>query len=174
MGWSYLIYFVILFVKIIEVSLATVRIVFITKGEKLKGAFIGFFEVLLWTVLVATVLDDITSDPFKVLVYALGFAIGNYAGSVFEQKLGLGNMRIEAIVQENHGNELVNALRGAGFAVTVVEGEGMHHKRHVLIMHIKRKRTEEAIKLIKNLQGNVFITINEVKPIYGGYGVFKK
>lgn len=167
-------YIVILAVKIFEVTLATTRIVLITKGEKIKGAFIGFFEVIIWILLVSTVLDDIASDPIKIFVYALGFAIGNYVGTTFEEKLGVGTVRVEVIVREDHGEELAQALRQEGFAVTVLEGEGMNYKRNVLIMHIKRKRTKEAISLIKGLQDNVVITINEIKPIYGGYGVIKK
>lgn len=168
------IYLLILVVKVFEVTLSTTRIVLITKGEKIKGAFIGFFEVILWILLVSTVLKDISSDPIKIFVYALGFAIGNYVGTSFEEKLGVGTVRIEAIVKEEHGLELANALRGIGFAVTVIEGEGMNFKRNVLIMHIKRKRTKEAVNLIKSLQDNVVITVNEIKPIYGGYGVIKK
>lgn len=167
-------YLLILVVKIIEVTLATTRIVLITKGEKLKGALIGFFEVIIWLLLVSTVLKDISSDPIKILIYALGYAIGNYVGTSFEQRLGVGTVRVEAIVKEEDGTELVNTLRDNGFAVTVLEGEGMNHKRQVLIMHIKRKRTNELVNLIKGLQDNVVITIHEVKPIYGGYGVLKK
>ncbi|TCT15452.1 uncharacterized protein YebE (UPF0316 family) [Natranaerovirga pectinivora] len=169
-----LIYLLIFVVKVFEVTLATTRIVLITKGEKLKGAIIGFFEVIIWIILISTVLADVTSDPFKVLIYSLGFAVGNYVGTIFEQKLGFGTVRLETIVKEEDGIKLTKELRDNGFAVTVVLGEGMHYKRHVLIMHIKRKRTEKAIQLIRNLQPDVVITVNEVKPVYGGYGLFKK
>ncbi len=65
------------------------------------------------------------------------------------------------------------ALRANGFAVTEVVGQGMNHPRSVLIMHIKRKRSAEAINLIKQLEHNAVITINDVKPVYGGYGILK-
>lgn len=168
------IYIIILIVKIIEVTLSTTRIVLITKGEKIKGAIIGFFEVIIWLMLVSTVLKDISEDPIKILVYALGFALGNYVGTSFEEMLGVGTVRIETIVKEEDGDHLVDALRERGYAVTVLEGEGMNYKRNVLIMHIKRKRTVETVNLIKELQDNVVITVNEIKPIYGGYGVIKK
>lgn len=167
-------YFLILIVKIFEVTLATTRIVLITKGEKIKGACIGFFEVIIWIMLVSTVLKDISSDPIKIFVYALGFALGNYVGTSFEERLGIGTVRIEAIVKEEDGEQLECALREKGLALTVIVGEGMNYKRHVIIMHVKRKRTHEVVTLIKGLQENVVITINEVKPIYGGYGVIKK
>ena len=169
-----LFYLLIFLAKMIEVTLATVRIVLITKGEKLKGSIIGFFEVIIWIILVSTILTDISSDPYKVIFYSFGFAFGNYVGSIVENKLGYGTVRIESIVKEDDAIQLVEALRNKGFAVTVVHGEGMNLNRKVLIMHLKRKRTNEVIKLIKELQGNVVITITQVKPVYGGYGLFKK
>lgn len=171
---SILMYVLIFVAKVTEVSMATTRIVLITKGEKLKGAFIGFFEVLIWVVLVSTVLKDITSDPLKILIYALGFSTGNYVGSIFEQKLGIGTVRIEAIVMEHHGDRLVDELRESGLAVTVIDAKGMNCDRQVLIMHVKRKRLEEVTKKIRLLQGNVVITVNEIKAVYGGFGLIKK
>lgn len=167
-------YGLILIVKIMEVTLSTTRIVLITKGEKLKGSIIGFFEVLIWIILVSTVLSDVTSDPIKVVIYAIGFSIGNYVGTIFEEKLSIGTVRIEVIVKEDNGKHLVDILRKEGFAVTVLEGEGMKFKRKVFIMHVKRKNTKKVIELIKKYEHNVVITINEIKPIYGGYGILKK
>ena len=115
-----------------------------------------------------------SKDPIKIIVYALGFSVGNYVGSLFEEKLGFGTVRIEAIVNEEDGINLVKTLRERNFAVTVVEGEGMKFKKQVIIMHIQRKGTEEVTKLINNLKGNAFITINEVKPVYGGYGLVRR
>lgn len=167
-------YLLVFFVKIIEVTLATTRIVLITRGERLKGAFIGFFEVTIWIILVSTVMTDLMEDPIKVVIYALGFSIGNYVGSMFEERLGIGTSRVEAIVLAEHGKELVDEIRSHGFAVTVVVGQGMNYERNVLIMHVKRKRTKEVIDLIKKYQDNVVITVNEIKPVYGGFGTLKK
>ncbi|MEX1376333.1 MAG: DUF5698 domain-containing protein [Eubacteriales bacterium] len=169
-----LLYFLIFFAKILEVSLATTRIVLITRGVKVIGSLIGLLEVLIWVVLVSTVLTNITEDPFKLVAYALGFSIGNYVGSTFEQRLGIGTVRIEAIVMEEHGLELANRIRAKGFAVTVMEGDGMNFKRNILLMNIPRKNQKEVAKMIREIQGNVVITINDIKPVYGGYGVIKK
>jgi len=169
-----LLYLVILVFKTIEVSMATLRIVLITKDERLKGACIGFFEVILWVFLVSTVLTNITEDPFKVVVYALGFAIGNFVGSMIENKLAIGTTNIEAIVLKEHGKELSKKLREHGIAVTVVDALGMNHKREILIMHVQRKNARETVNLIKSYQENVVISINDIKPVYGGFKVLKK
>ena len=169
-----MIYIFILVFKVIEVSIGTTRIVLITRGERVLGAIIGVVEVLIWIALVSTVLSNVTEDPIKVVVYAIGFGIGNYVGSLFEQKLGIGNVRLEVIISKENGELITCILRDQGFAVTVIEGKGMSCDRNILLMNIRRKNHHEVIELIKGLHENVVITINDVRPVYGGYGVLKR
>ena len=82
-----MLYVLIFLAKIVEVSLMTLRTVLITRGEKVVGSIIGFFEVIIWLYLVSTVLVGISEDPIKMVVYALGFSVGNYVGSFLEEKL---------------------------------------------------------------------------------------
>ncbi len=171
---QYLIYLLIIVVKTLEVTMATLRIKLITKGEQLQGAIVGFFEVIIWVVLVSTVLKDITSDPLKILAYAIGFALGNYYGISVENRLGLGTTRVEVIVKEEDGELLAKELRALGHAVTIVPGKGMNFNRNILIIIARRRTTGALISKIKELQENSFITVTDTKPIYGGYGTLKK
>ncbi len=171
---QYLIYLIIIMVKTFEVTMATLRIKLITKGEQLQGAIVGFFEVIIWVALVSTVLKDITSDPLKVLAYAIGFALGNFYGIAVENRLGLGTIKVEVIVKKEDGESLAKALRENGHAVTVIDGKGMNFDRSVLIIIVRRRKTSTLIKEIKELQENSFITLTDTKPIYGGYGTIKK
>ena len=168
------VYLFILVAKIVEVSLSTIRIVLITKGERAIGAFIGFFEVLLWVFIASSVIKDIASDPLKDIIYALGFGIGNYVGSLLEEKIGLGLSEVQVIVKEEHGYELAEALREKDLGVTLIPGEGKNHSRYLLLMFVPRKRVQSVIKQIRQIQENAVITVSETKPIYGGYGFLKK
>ncbi len=169
-----LLYFVIFVVKVLEVSLATLRIVLITKDERLKGAIIGFFEVIIWVFVVATVLSNITNDPFKVVVYALGFAVGNFVGSKLENYLAIGTTNVEVITHKVDGKKLSQELRENGFAVTAVEAYGMTDRREILYMHVPRKEVQSATKLIRRIVDDVVITINDIKPVYGGYKTMRR
>lgn len=169
-----MIYMFILLAKIVEVSIGTIRIVLITRGEKLLGACIGFVEVIIWLILVSTVLTNVSEDPVKVVIYAVGFAVGNYVGSMLEEKLAIGNIRLEAIVSKEDGETLVSNIRDKGYAVTVIDGRGMTLEREVLLMNIKRKHYNQVVDMIKRFQENVVITVNDVKPVYGGHGTLKR
>ncbi|MBS7525709.1 DUF2179 domain-containing protein [Fusibacter paucivorans] len=169
-----MIYLFIVMFKIVEVSISTVRIVLITKGERKIGAFIAFFEVSLWVILVSTVLNNIAENPLKIIAYALGFAIGNFLGSVLEERIGIGMSEMTVIVREEHGLPLATQLREKGYAVTLIHGEGKSHPRFVLMMYVPRKKVKGCVELIKETQENAVITVSDKKPIYGGFGMIRK
>lgn len=167
-------YLLITFAKVIEVSLMTVRVVLVTRGEKVVGSIIGFFEVMLWLFIASTVIKDINSDPFKAVFYALGFALGNFFGIKVEAWIGLGVSQVQVIIKEGAGNELIDYLRDSGYGVTVVKGEGRNSTRDLLFMFVKRKKIGEVVSIIKEKQNDSVITISETKPVYGGYGLIRK
>lgn len=168
---SVLMYILIVFVKTIELSMTTVRLKLITKGQKLAGSIIGFFEIALWLIVVSIVLEDITSDPWKIVAYSLGFALGNYVGSVLEEKIGLGNARIDVIVPETEGIALAEVLREKNFAVIVVDGKGRIRPRKILIVIVKRKDIPEVSQFIMDHSDEAFITTSDTTPVIGGYRV---
>lgn len=169
-----MVYLFIILAKIVEVSMATVRMVLITKGERKIGAIIAFFEVSLWVILVSTVLDNIMGDPFKIVAYALGFSVGNYLGSWIEEKIGIGLAEMQVILMEEHSVKVVTALRDKGYAVTVMKGEGKKHPRSILLMYVQRNKIRECANLIRNIEENAVITVSDKKSVYGGYGMLRK
>ena len=169
-----LLYFLIFIIKVFEVSLATLRIVLITKNESVKGAFIGFFEVNNLCLLVRSVLTGITEDPFKVVIYALGFAVGNFVGSKLENFFAIGDSNIEVITHKIDGKKMAKHLRAHGLAVTSVNAYGMNDKREILYLHVPRKQVRDTIDLIRSKEEDVVITVNDIKPVYGGYKSLRK
>lgn len=168
------IYFLIFFGKIIEVTVATLRMVLINRGERMKGMVIAFFDILLWLIVTGTVLDGYQEDPLRIIVFAVAFAVGNYLGSWFEDKLAFGLSSIQAIVSTSEeSNKLATLLRDEDFAVTVTKGEGRSGMRDILLLHMKRKRIKEAISLIEENSPGAVIVVNDSKVISGGYIVRK-
>ncbi len=168
------VYIAIFFVKIIEVAMAIVRIVLITKGVKLLGSIIGFFEVVIWVILAASVLTNITTDPYQVIVYAAAFSLGNYLGSTIENRLALGSVSIQAIVKKIHGKQLSKELRQLGLAITAVDAYGRDDRKEILYMHVPRRNIDKTIDLIKSFQKDVVISVNDIRPMYGGHGILRK
>lgn len=166
---SLLSYFLIFFAKIFEVSISTLRIMFVSKGEKVKASFIAFFEILIWIIVVSSVLQGLSDDPIKAVIYSAAFTIGNYIGITLEGKMAIGLTSIQVITKEGTGNETALLLREHNFGVTIIKGEGRECTREILLIHLKRKRTQEAVDLINSQLDKAVIIINEVKTIRGGY-----
>lgn len=163
-------YIIIFCAKIVEVTIMTLRVVYINKGEKLIGAILAFFEVFIWLIVVNTVLTNITEDPMKILVYCTAFALGNYIGVIIENKLAVGLSSLQAIVPDEDGEKIADILRQNNFGVTIIEGKGIEDiRKDVLIVMLKRKRIKEAIKIINSQIPDALITINDVKNLRGGY-----
>ncbi|SUY46843.1 Uncharacterized protein conserved in bacteria (DUF2179) [Clostridium putrefaciens] len=166
-------YVLIFLAKIVEVSLMTLRTVLITRGEKLVGSIIGFFEVIIWLYLVSTVLVGISEDPIKMVVYALGFSVGNYVGSFLEEKLAIGLLTISIVSSTNDAIIIAEKLRKDNLGVTLVEAEGINEKKKMIVVHVKRKRKKEVMKLIAETNTKAVVSIADTKTVYGGYGIKK-
>ena len=166
-------FLLIFLAKIVEVSLMTIRMVFVTKGEKLYASIIGFIEVSIWLRIVSVVLVGISEDPTKMFAYSLGFACGSYIGLTLEEKIGLGFLSLQIIVDLENGQNLADLLRNEGKAVTILEAEGRDSKKVVLLVHIKRKDKASIMDVLSKHQISSVVTVSEMKKIYGGFGIRK-
>ena len=163
-------YLIIFFAKIIEVSISTIRLVYINKGERVKGALLGFVEIMIWLVVVSSVLNNITEDPIKVFIYAAAFSLGNFLGVTIESKIAVGLASIQVVVDQSDGEILADALREQGYGVTIIEGKGINESvKNLLFIQLKRKKIPAAIKSIKEHNPEAYITVNDIKTMLGGY-----
>ncbi len=165
-----MIYIFILLGKILEVTLMTLRMVLVTRGEKKLGATIAFFEVIIWLVVVANVLDGITEDPLKAVVYSLGFALGNWSGMILEERLAIGTSQVQIIARTTHSAAIRERLYAEGYACTAVDGQGKKLSRQLLYVIAPRKKVKDVIAIAKNEQEDAFVTVQDVKPYHGGFG----
>lgn len=168
------IYIIIFLCKIIEVSFATLRMVLITKGEKLKGAFMALFEITIWLVVSANVLSNLATDPMKGVMYALGYVVGNYLGGLVEEKIAIGIITA-TIITSLEGYEIItDELKVLEIGYTVLESQGQKDENKFIVAYMPRKRKNELLKRLKALDVKSFISINESRGVHGGYGLTRK
>ncbi|MCG8540799.1 MAG: DUF2179 domain-containing protein [Clostridia bacterium] len=161
-------YLFIFIARVIDVSLFTIRMLFIVRGKRMQAAIIGFFEVIIYIVALGTVVSGL-SDYRNLIVYALGYACGNYVGSFIEEKLAIGKITAQIVCKHGNGHRLAEKLRDNGFGVTLVEGEGRDGKRHVLNVMLNRKDTNDLYKILDPLEQKPFVTVFDIRSIKGGY-----
>ncbi|MCY2953133.1 MAG: DUF5698 domain-containing protein, partial [Planctomycetota bacterium] len=130
--------------RICDISLDTVRTVAIIQGRRRFAAVLGFFEALIYIAVVAGVLLNVQEHPIYMLAYAVGFAAGTYLGIVIEQRLAFGEQLVAVFTRKD--GEMVGALRGEGFRVTEVGGQGRDGPVTVLYIEVARRDTKRLTR----------------------------
>lgn len=160
----------IFFGRICDVSLGTLRIIFVSKGEKKIAPLIGFVEVFIWVVIIAQVLSR-ANDIYSYLAYAGGYATGTFIGLMIEERIGFGFIKYRVFTVQN-GFELVNLLNEQGFGSTLVHGEGSVSEIDIVEVAIARTHGRRVEAIIKNFDPKAFYLIEDVRAKQ--LGIFAK
>ncbi len=159
----------IFFVRILDVSLGTVRMIITVKGNKLVASLIGFFEILVWFLIVKEALNTTETSIFIALSYSLGYATGTYIGGILSDKFVSGTLSVQVILSNNN-HKIVDKIREEGFAVSVVNVKGKEdHDKYMLFMEIDKKKINQLKYLIKSLDSKAFVVVNETKMVENGF-----
>lgn len=165
---NFLIYIIILFSKILENALATVRLIVVANGKKVLGAILNTVVSIIWVFTAGIVIVDISEDLLKVLFFCLGSGIGSYVGSYIENKLALGNNLLMCIIDKKEIT-MVDTLREKGYGITTISGYGKDTEKYILMIFTTRKKRRKLVDEIKSLNNNCMIISEVANPIYGGY-----
>lgn len=160
-------YLFIFVARCTDVTLATIRTIFVIKGRRKIAFIIAIFEIVIYLSAMSKVLGDM-SDPIKVGVYALGFATGNVIGITLESKLAIGLISAQ-VFTDKCVDEFSNYLRSYGFGVTVIEGKGKEGTKYILQVALDRKYVGKFEKIVTEYDENAFLTISEIRSVKGGY-----
>jgi uncharacterized protein YebE (UPF0316 family) len=152
---------IIFFSRICDVSLGTLRHVFISKGFRKVVPLLGFFEVLIWIIVVGQVMKNL-NNVACYLAWAGGFATGSFVGLWIEEKLALG-LQVIRIITNQDCNELLDALKKDNHGITVVDAQGAVGPVKMIFTIIKRKNVKEVVQLIRQHNPTAFYSIEEIK-----------
>jgi uncharacterized protein YebE (UPF0316 family) len=157
---------IIFVARIFDVTLGTLRIIFVARGKRNLAPVLGFFEVLIWIVVISQLVQNL--EAFTAYIgYAAGFAAGNYVGMWLEDKMALGTYMMRMITSEDV-TELVCRLRDGGYGVTRVEGEGSKGKVNLIYTVVKRRNMEQVLAIIHAIKPNAFVSMEEIRSTEKG------
>jgi len=165
--FSYVIVPLLIFsARVCDMSLDTIRVIFMSKGIQYLPAVIGFFEVIIWLVAIGQVMNNLT-NAVCYIAYGAGFATGTFIGMAIEERLSLGLTSVRVITKEDPV-ELMKFLRSNNYGVTSINGEGGTGKVKMVFTIIKRQDLNHVIGIIKDFHPNAFYSIEEVKSVAEG------
>lgn len=146
--------------RITDVSLGTLRTVFVVQGYRNLSWVTGFFEILIWVFIISKVVQNL-NQPAYAVSYALGYASGNYVGVMLEQWLALGEQIVRVFTRE--GQEIATQLRSEGFRVTVFPGEGRNGPIDMLFIEIPRKKARDIVLFAEKIDPKCFCIVDDIR-----------
>lgn len=168
--YPYLLPFIIFFGRIVDVTLGTLRIIFVSKGERFKAPIIGFFEVFIWVVIISQILTR-ADDLITYLSYAGGYAAGNYVGILIEKRIAFGVILCRVYTNKS-GHKLLNLLSLKGFGATMTHGKGSVDEVDIIETVFDRKQLKHVSNIILSFDKEAFYVIEDVRT--RSRGVFPK
>ncbi len=162
----FLLPFLIFFSRIFDVTIGTMRIIFLAKGKKKIVPLLGFLEVLLWLIVITKVMQNL-ENIFCYIAYAGGFAAGNYVGMFIEEKLALG-LNLVQIVAVKDTYKLRAALEEKGFGYTIVYAKGKEGDVTIIYTVVKRVSLDNVLKIIHYFNPKAFYCVQDIKSVNEG------
>lgn len=153
--------------RVVDVSLATMRVLLMVRATPWIAPVIGFFEILIWIVAIGGAIQNLSS-PLYVVGYAGGYAGGTALGIWIERKLALG-LTIVLTFTRGQAGELASALRADGFGVTELEGRGREGPIGVLYTVVRRRRTRQVLDTVDRVDPDAFVTIEQDANVRRGW-----
>ncbi len=152
--------------RIFDVSLGTMRIIFVSRGHKIIAPILGFFEVLVWLIAISQIMQNLNS-VFCYLAYAGGFAMGTFVGIKIEDKLALGILIVRIILVKDEC-KLKERLSSSGYGVTVVDAKGATGQVKIVYTIVRRKDIDNVLSIINQCNSNAFYSIEDAKATNQG------
>jgi uncharacterized protein YebE (UPF0316 family) len=154
---------IIILARIADVSLGTVRTINVVQGRRTLALILGFFEVLIWILVVSRVIQGAASRPIYAVAYAFGFALGNYIGMTIEAKLALGHQVVRIFTRQ--GADLASAMRENGLVVTQFDGVGRDGPVQELFIQIGRRAANRVIEQARALDPVCYYMVDDVRTV---------
>lgn len=149
--------------RVADVSIGTIRVIFVMQGKKSMAPLLGFFESLIWLLAIGQIIKHI-DNPVSYIAYASGYATGTFMGIYLEEKLALGRVVVRVITGKPAG-ELIDYLNNSGFRYSSIDATGNDGKVNIIFTVVKRDVLPELIPTIKKFNPKAFFTIEGVKRV---------
>lgn len=160
---------IILFARIVDVSLSTIVTVLTVKSKRVLATVLGFIDVIIWFLVVREALTTSIKSIWIAISYALGYAIGTFIGTTLSNKLINGKVSMQVILDEKNESK-INEIRDKGFAVSQVNCTGKDNaKKLMLFIELDKKNINDLKAIINKIDENAFMVINETKYVVNGF-----
>jgi uncharacterized protein YebE (UPF0316 family) len=151
----------IVFARICDVSINTVRIIYMLGGRRYTATILGFFEAFIWLIVIREIFKHL-DNWLCYIAYPAGFATGIFVGMIIEERIAYGKV-IVRIITRKEINELLSYLNVNQFRFTHVNAQGPDGHENLVFTVLERDRLDDLLGKLKEILPTAFYTVEKVK-----------
>ncbi len=157
----------IFILRLIGVSISTVRMLILVQGRRILSSVMGFFESLVFAVAIGSVVTQL-DNTWNLMAYCGGFAVGTFIGMVIESRF-IENFVTVSIVSPHASHQVAEAVRHAGFGATETWGQGADGLVGSIRVVSRRRDVKSILKVVQSLDADAFVTLDETRAVRHGF-----
>jgi uncharacterized protein YebE (UPF0316 family) len=146
--------------RITDVSINTIRIIYVLGGRRFTATMLGFFESFIWLMAIRQIFEHL-DNWICYIAYPAGFASGIFIGMIIEERIAYGKV-IVRIITRKEVIELINFLNTKKFRYTHVNAEGPDGHENLVFTVLERESLEELLYKLKDILPTAFYTVEKV------------
>jgi uncharacterized protein YebE (UPF0316 family) len=146
--------------RITDVSINTIRIIYVLGGRRFTATMLGFFESFIWLMAIRQIFEHL-DNWICYVAYPAGFASGIFIGMIIEEHIAYGKVIVRIITRKDV-KDLINFLNSKKFRYTHVNAEGPDGHENLVFTVLERESLEELLYKLKDILPTAFYTIEKV------------
>jgi uncharacterized protein YebE (UPF0316 family) len=159
--FSYLILPLLIFLaRIFDVSINTIRIIYVLGGRRLTATVLGFFESFIWLMAIRQIFEHL-DNWICYIAYPAGFAMGILVGMMIEEKIAYGKVIVRIITRKDI-QILREYLINAEYRFTIVPAVGADGPESVVFTVLERQQLDRLLLNLKEIVPTAFYTVEKV------------
>ena len=156
--------------RIADVSVGTIRVIYTVRGNRLVSFSLGILESGIWIFAISRCMIYINQgNPWAIVGWSVGFGAGTAVGITLDKWLARGSVLIRIVTQHAQAHGLRTAIMANGFGVTALRGEAREGEIRLLFVMAPRRRAKEMLAIVQQIDPHAFITVDPVSEAIGGY-----
>jgi uncharacterized protein YebE (UPF0316 family) len=159
--FSFIILPLLIFIaRIGDVSINTIRIIYVLGGRRWTATILGFFESFIWLMAIRQIFEHL-DNWICYVAYPAGFASGIFVGMIIEERIAYGKVIVRIITRKDI-HALIAYLNSQQFRYTRVNAEGPDGHENLVFTVLERERLESLLATLKEMLPSAFYTVEKV------------
>ncbi len=159
--FSFVVLPVLIFIaRIADVSINTIRIIYVLGGRRKTATLLGFFESFIWLMAIRQIFEHL-DNWICYVAYPAGFAAGIYVGMIIEERIAYGKVIVRIITRKDI-TQLLAHLNKQRYRYTHVNADGPDGHENLVFTVLERDGLEQLLQELKTMLPTAFYTVEKV------------